>query len=139
MTSGINDLLSRLEFVREIGSGSWRARCPSHQGTSKTSLKITEGDTGTVLVHCFGGCSFEAIIKKVGLTPSDLFPSSNVIKLSRASRKPRKDYRAIVHQLPHSATTILLAAEYIQQGKTLSEDDMCDLKKAYKHILKVAL
>jgi len=32
-----------------------------------------------------------------------------------------------------------LAAEYIQQGKTLSEDDMCDLKKAYKHILKVAL
>ena len=135
----LETLLSRLDHLQETGSGSWRARCPSHQGTSKTSLKVTEGDTGTVLVHCFGGCSFEAIIKKVGLTPSDLFPSSNVIKLSRASRKPRKDYRAIVHQLPHSATTILLAAEYIQQGKTLSEDDMCDLKKAYKHILKVAL
>lgn len=54
------------------GNG-WRARCPVHDGKSDTSLSLTDGDGGKVLVKCFAGCESSAVIaalKERGLWPS---------------------------------------------------------------------
>ena len=55
----ITDWLDRLQGVRKSGTG-YNARCPAHDDANP-SLSITEGDDGKVLVHCFAGCTFEAI------------------------------------------------------------------------------
>ena len=40
--------------------GSWRAKCPIHQGESDTSLHLWE-DHGQLQLHCFAGCDRKAI------------------------------------------------------------------------------
>ena len=45
--------------------------CPAHEDR-KASLSASVDD-GRVLLHCHAGCSFEAVIGALGLTPADLF------------------------------------------------------------------
>jgi hypothetical protein len=47
------------------------ARCPAHHDRGP-SLSITERD-GKVLVHCFGGCTVEAICAAIGIGLHQLF------------------------------------------------------------------
>jgi len=54
--------------ARKTGRG-WLARCPAHDD-KRPSLSIGESNSGKLLIHCFGGCSFEMIIaqlSKLGL------------------------------------------------------------------------
>jgi DNA primase len=47
------------------------ARCPAH-ADHNPSLSIKEGESGKILVHCFGGCEQEAIVdalRELGLWP----------------------------------------------------------------------
>jgi putative DNA primase/helicase len=67
------------------GPGKWEARCPAHED-SKPSLSIGEGTDGRVLVHCFVGCSFGAIVKNLDLEKTDLFADGKDPKPSR--KKP---------------------------------------------------
>ena len=46
-------LLSRLDVVRQVGAGRWRARCPAHDGKNRDVLSIGEASDGTVLIKCF--------------------------------------------------------------------------------------
>jgi transposase-like protein len=52
----------------------WVARCPAHED-KKASLSIRVGDDGRSLLHCFAGCSTEAVLSALGLSMSDLFPT----------------------------------------------------------------
>lgn len=79
-------LLARLDHVREIRSGQWRAKCPAHDGKSDGSLSIAETDDRTTLLRCFGGCDAQAVVEAVGLGLKDLFPPS------RLKRDERRDY-----------------------------------------------
>lgn len=69
----ITTLLERLDGVREVAPGRWRARCPAHNGHRPT-LAITETADGVVLLHCFAGCSVGDIAAALGLDLVDLFP-----------------------------------------------------------------
>ena len=71
----IEEVLNRLEGVRQ-SNGSWKALCPNHADT-EPSLSIKEGDDGRVLLTCFGGCSFAAVVKALGLEQRDLFADRN--------------------------------------------------------------
>ena len=51
--------------LSKSGAG-WKSRCPSHNGASE-SLSIDTGDNGAVLLHCFSGCTFEAVLHSLGL------------------------------------------------------------------------
>lgn len=51
--------------------GEYLAQCPAHDD-NKPSLSVSQGDKG-VLLHCFAGCSTDAILSALGLTPADLF------------------------------------------------------------------
>ena len=70
----VNALLLRLDAVRQVGAGRWRARCPAHDGKNANVLSIGEGSDGTVLVKCFHGCSTSEVVGAVGLELADLFP-----------------------------------------------------------------
>lgn len=94
-----SDLADRLH-ARKTTSG-WSSRCPAHEDRN-ASLSISEGHDGRVLVKCFAGCSFEAIVQSLGLKPADLMP-------------PREEHRPTVRTFasaqdaatactPHGAT-----------------------------------
>ncbi len=56
--------------MRRSGDG-WSCRCPAHED-KVNSLSVTEeGDR--VLLHCFTGCTAEAIVGALNLTMADLF------------------------------------------------------------------
>lgn len=73
----IENVLSRLEAVRQRQPGQWSARCPgpNHAHGDRTpSLSIRENTDGAVLLHCFGGCEVGSIVTALGLELADLFP-----------------------------------------------------------------
>src|SRR5205085_2756945 len=67
----VDALLARLEKVKGR-NGSWTACCPAHADKSPSLAIKDEG--GKVLVHCFGGCTVEAVIGAVGMDLTELFP-----------------------------------------------------------------
>ena len=69
----VQNLLNGLDKVRKMGADRWLACCPSHADNSP-SLAIRELQDGSVLVHCFAGCSAVEIVTSLGLDLSELFP-----------------------------------------------------------------
>lgn len=61
-------MITAEEFARAVGArrsgAGWQARCPAHHDRNP-SLSISEGADGRLLLHCFSGCSFEAILAAV--------------------------------------------------------------------------
>lgn len=68
-----DDLLSRLDGVRRTGPTKATARCAAHDDR-EASLSVAVGSDGTLLLHCFRGCSFEAITTALGVNPAELSP-----------------------------------------------------------------
>lgn len=58
--------------MRPNGSGA-TARCPAHDD-QRSSLSVSDGDDGRVLVKCHAGCTLDEILSKLALQPRDLFP-----------------------------------------------------------------
>ncbi len=75
-------VLSRLAGVRRSG-GAYSARCPAHSD-HHASLRVTLGNNGRVLFHCFVGCTDEAIRAALGLRSDDEQPDAR----PRAKRTP---------------------------------------------------
>lgn len=69
----LENALSRLEKVRQRQPGQWSARCPAHADKGP-SLSVRETPEGSVLLHCFAGCSAAEIVGSMGLAMNDLFP-----------------------------------------------------------------
>lgn len=69
--NGLDRLIGQLTGVRRRASG-WTARCPAHDD-HENSLSITLGSDGRILLHCFAGCTVEAIVSCIGLEMSHLF------------------------------------------------------------------
>lgn len=67
----LDELLPRLDSVRQRGNGRYSARCPAHADTSP-SLSISEGEKG-LLLRCWAGCSVQEICASLGLQQKDLF------------------------------------------------------------------
>ncbi|SDZ40055.1 putative DNA primase/helicase [Proteiniborus ethanoligenes] len=61
MKYNIEDVLSKLTNVRQSSENQWTARCPAHND-DRNSLSIGKGDDGKVLLHCFAGCVYKAIL-----------------------------------------------------------------------------
>jgi len=57
---------------RAVGRNRFQARCPAHRDRLP-SLSIAEGKDGRVLLHCFAGCTTNAILSALKLGRRDLF------------------------------------------------------------------
>ncbi len=84
----------------------FRARCPAHNGNSKDSLSIKEGDDARALLICRADCELQDIVKALGLEVVDLFahnggPSQGARK--KAARKTTAAEEALTtDELPDS-------------------------------------
>ncbi len=83
----LQDLLPRLRGVR--GSGNqYSACCPAHDD-NRASLRLSETDTGKLLIMCHAGCSLDDICKALDISKSDLFPNNDENRLQgRSSTSP---------------------------------------------------
>jgi CHC2 zinc finger len=72
-------VLARFRGVRRNGDG-WKALCPAHEDKNP-SLSVREKN-GRILLHCFAGCTLEAICVGAGIEIRDLFTKP------RSWRKP---------------------------------------------------
>jgi Protein of unknown function (DUF3631) len=93
----LEEIVAKLQGVRGTG-GKYTARCPAHDDTN-SSLSISQVDGGKILVNCFAGCEFLAIVDAMGLKESDFFPEKE--------KKPR--FRSV----PAVKLTIKAYAEYV--------------------------
>lgn len=77
-TTAIRSIVYQLRG-RRSGAG-WSARCPAHDDKSP-SLSISEKD-GRILVHCFGGCDQDQVIKALidlRLWPDDVLRRDSIV------------------------------------------------------------
>lgn len=122
----VDDLLHRLEKVKATGPGKWMARCPAHEDRSP-SLAIKESD-GTILLHCFAGCSVEDVAGAIGVEMIALFPPTDKREWI-GTEKPLKfgavRFSAIdaLRCLAGEGSILLLLACDMAEGKVLSPDD----------------
>lgn len=122
----VEELLNRLKKAKRTGPGKWQACCPAHEDRSP-SLAIKESD-GTILIHCFAGCSVDDICGAVGVELVDLFPPSDKREWV-GQEKPMKfgavRFQAIdaLRCLAGEGSVLLLLACDMAEGKVLSQDD----------------
>ena len=123
-----DNLLSRLEGVKQSGSAKWRARCPAHEGKGQT-LSIRETADGATLVHCFAGCAVDEVVGAVGLSVSDLFPERLPNHIgTRARRIPASDVLACL--AVEIEVTAIAAADLYEGNTALNPEDHARLKVA---------
>ena len=67
----LQDVLRHFDGVKRCSDGQYMARCPCHDDR-KQSLSIGRGQKGVVL-KCQAGCDTHDILRRVGLTPRELF------------------------------------------------------------------
>jgi len=67
----LQNVLHRLQGVRQLADGSWVACCPAHSD-KEPSLHISF-QNNRILMHCFAGCSLDAICDALHIEPRELF------------------------------------------------------------------
>jgi len=128
-------LLSRLEKVRQTGTGKWLARCPAHDDRSP-SLSIRETDDGTVLLRCFASCSAAEIVESVGLQLSDLFPPRLPTgKHTRKSKAHRIAWNELFCAIETDLLALSIAFQDFVDGEPLSPGDAAFLSKRAAHLV----
>ncbi|HCK82539.1 MAG TPA: CHC2 zinc finger domain-containing protein [Candidatus Competibacter sp.] len=127
----VENLLGRLDKVRQTGPGRWVARCPAHEDKTP-SLSIRETDEGQLLIHCFTGCSASNVIAAVGLEFADLYPERpTALKNPERRPFPASD---VLRALSHEIAVVAAAGEFILEGRAFSPDDHARLRLAVERI-----
>jgi 5S rRNA maturation endonuclease (ribonuclease M5) len=61
------ELLARLERVRQTGGERWQARCPAHDDRNPSLAVFYIAAAGKTLVHCHAGCEPADVVAEAGL------------------------------------------------------------------------
>jgi hypothetical protein len=130
----IEMVLSRLEHVKQRKESQWSAKCPAHEDNSP-SLSVRQTDEGSVLVHCFGGCSFAEIFSSINLEPSHAYPPRH-----KSGFEPKRTPKLVT---PGQALEIVageaffaaVCASDLSRGKALAESDLDRLHKSAGRIV----
>jgi len=135
MNHPIDVLLSRLEGVKEISAGKYKARCPAHDDKSP-SLSVTEKD-GKVLIHCYAECEAEEIMTAMGLTLAELFEKPLYHRGTPIPRRDRWDARASLKLLDNESRIALMAAIAVVEGRPLDATDLERVRMAQSRIARI--
>lgn len=87
--SPVEKVLDRLEDYK-TRRNEFRARCPAHNGNSKDSLSIKEGDDGRALLTCHADCGLRDIVNALGLDMVDLFAHNGRASRGAAKKATKK-------------------------------------------------
>lgn len=110
--SKLDDLISRLDGVRNTGKDRYIAKCPAHND-GDPSLSVRELPDGRLLIKCFAACGSIDVLNKLGLDWQALMPDDGLFQpiAERREKAARQD----------------LMVEYLltvqKEGGRLSEDD----------------
>lgn len=88
MSGAVDRVISALDArgLRPKRSGKgWSARCPAHEDRAP-SLSVTEGGDGRAVLHCHARCSFDAVVRALGLEQTDLFADEPAGRRDRPKR-----------------------------------------------------
>ena len=107
-------------------SSGWQCRCPSHDD-DKPSLSISEGRDGKVLLHDHAGCRNADIVRDIGLTLADLFPSKG------RSQKRRKNRRSRSHNSQNGKTKPKKTGSENNGNKKRRRSEKRRIEKTYKY------
>jgi hypothetical protein len=118
---GIENLLSRLDGVRQTGIDRWQATCPAHPDRTP-SLTVRALPDGRILLHDFAGCAAVDVVGAVGLTLSDLFPEPLTREYLPKIHAPFSALDAL-QCLAAESSVVAIAASDIALGLTLSDHD----------------
>ena len=116
--SHVDNLLSRLDKVRQSGPDSWMACCPAHEDKS-ASLSIRHADDKT-LIHCFAGCSVHEVVGAVGMEINDLFPPRE--RYGKPERRPFPAMDAL-RGIAFEALVVSAAASALLAGHPFTQVD----------------
>ena len=124
----IDEILTRLEGVKQTGPASWIARCAGHADINP-SLGIALAED-KILLNCHAGCPTGNVLIAMGLEMADLFVKLNtsITTHSNGSTKPKLSPapidEAVVDQCHASLTKH--ARVYLKDIRRLS-DEVIDL------------
>ena len=130
--STVDLILNKLERIHPSGHNHWTARCPAHKDKNP-SLSVSDAGDGRILLHCFAGCSPEAILTSLGLTFADVMPE----RLPDHKYGPiRRPFPAadVLECLQTEALIVQLCAYDMAHGKELPEFVQKRLEIAYDRI-----
>jgi hypothetical protein len=132
--------LSRIENIREIRPGVYSGSCPTAihaKGDRSRGLRVTVRDDGALLLWCGAGCGADEIVSAVGLTLSDLFPSTPKEPDCTGSRPkaPRLRPGDLLELVVTESLVCAVAARDIRAGRPLSDEDVARLDLAEETIL----
>ncbi len=116
--AAVDQLLDKLDGVRQKPNGGWTARCPAHEDkVSSLSIDVAE----KVLLHCFTGCKADDILAAVGMKFSDFH---------------EEEHRTIPFQQPTGKQAPSIIYQHRDMtGKVVAEHgrfELPDGKKAFK-------
>lgn len=136
--SAAEQLLPRLDQLKETGAGTWMACCPAHDDR-RPSLSIKQVDD-RVLVHCFAGCDASDVTAAVGLSLSDLFdrPLDDKPPVGAHMRRRYGQAEAALRTLRDEVLIVVLAADRLAAGHGLSGEDLTRLHQAHERIIPAA-
>ncbi len=134
MTLVVDNFLTRLEHVRQVGDGRWIARCPSHEDM-RPSLAIRGLDDGRVLVHCYAGCPVRSVLDAVGLTFDALYPTK-ARRVDDPAKPQRRPFPAtdVLRCVGFEALVVAVAAARLANGGALDDSDRARLLVAASRI-----
>jgi hypothetical protein len=129
-------LLDQLHKVRKHGPDSWMACCPAHDDKTP-SLKIDEASDGTILVHCFAGCSAEEVMGAAGLKMEFLFPERDAHSFDDSPNySPPRETRGEAN-LAHVQIRHLTAEAMIDGGHRLTPDEKKQAADDYQWLKRI--
>lgn len=115
----VEDLIARLDGVRQTGPRRWIARCPAHEDRHP-SLAIRALEDERILLHCFAGCSVNSVMSALGLRVSDLFPPRPSDHSPERRPWPAED---VLRAAAFEALIAAAAIENLARGEALSTED----------------
>lgn len=129
----IENVLGRLEKVKQRQPGQWSACCPAHADKGP-SLSIRETNEGAVLLHCFAGCEVRDVVAAMGLELHELFPPRDV-----PPGTPKRTARLLtagqaLELLANEAVLVFTSAATLLKGRPLSIADKDRLLESVSRI-----
>jgi len=119
----IERILDRLEGVANSGE-QYRAKCPSHQGSSQ-NLYLKETKEGMVLLFCHAGCSAGEVLEAIDMKLSDIYdqPTTHRERPLYMATQEKKKLATIYDKIKSCQLRLDMAKDMRERGMILTAAD----------------
>jgi hypothetical protein len=133
--SKLNIFLNRLDGVKTNGPCKWLAKCPAHNDRSPSlAIKLVDD---RILIHCFAGCSIQAVLDAVGLDMANLFPDRFTNPDTPKPKAPRFSPYELFPLLIQEALILALAFDAVVSGDALADTDKQRAIQAFNSVMRL--